>query len=97
MIKPAGRRPRQKHVELSNWFNQLSEENQLMVRRVLTEAVDSALFGLFAVIDGVRTIEDSSDKREVELYYVRGQVKKLINKPDDEDLHDCFNFLTQSE
>lgn len=75
----------------------MSEQNQEMVKKALTEAVDSALFGLFAAIDGVRTIEDLPTKGKFELYYVSGQERKLLNNPNDEDLHDKFNYLTQSD
>jgi hypothetical protein len=59
-------------------FNGLSEHDQEMLRKALTEAVDSALFGLFTVVDGVRTIEVSPYKSEFEFYYVKGKEKKLL-------------------
>ena len=92
--KPPGRRPRKKHVELSNWFNQLSEHEKLMASSVIEEAVDTALFGLFCVLDGVRTIEDSEEKTIFQLYGMKGGRNILINKEDEESLHDRFNALT---
>ena len=92
--KPPGRRPRKKLLEQSEWFNSLSEHDQHMLSQVLEEAVDAALFGLFCVLDGVRTIEESEEKTAFQLYAVKAGQKTLINCEDDEDLHDKYNALT---
>lgn len=94
--KPPGRKPRRKHVELSNWYNSLSEGDKNMVTRMMEEAVDSALFGLLCVVDGVRAIEDSDEKTNFQLYGIKGDEQTLINKEDDESLHDIYNSLTNT-
>ena len=65
-----------------------------MASSVIEEAVDTALFGLFCVLDGVRTIEDSEEKTIFQLYGMKGGRNILINKEDEESLHDRFNALT---
>lgn len=95
--KPPGRKPRNKHVELSNWYNNLSDENKQMVLRMMEEAVDSALFGLLCVIDGARTIEESVEKTIFQLRSIREGKQTLINNEDEESLHDLYNFLTNTQ
>jgi len=92
--KPPGRKPRKRHVELSNWFNSLSDEDRHMIRKMMEEAVDSAIFGFFGVIDGVRTIEESQEKTKFELYGVREGISTKINEDGNEFLHDIYNALT---
>jgi hypothetical protein len=92
--KPPGRRPRKKHVELSNWFNSLSDNDKRMVEKIMEEAVDLALFGALCVIDGVRTIEDTDEKTEFQLVGIKGNKSSLINNQKDMDLHDIYNDLT---
>ncbi len=95
--RPPGRKPRKKHVELSNWYNGLSEGDRNMVARMMEEAVDSSLFGLFCVIDGVRTIEESEEKTNFQLFGFKDDEQTLINNEDDESLHDIYNTLTNAQ
>lgn len=98
--KPSGRNPRRRHVEQSEWFNQLSSEDQDMVTAILKEAVDEALFGIFAVLDNVRAINDDNTDEEdgsFELYYVKDGSKVLLNKPDGMYLHDEYNAITNKD
>ena len=62
-----------------------------MVRRVVRESVDAGLFGLFCVLDGVRSIEEQDPKGEFKLYYVNGKKEVLLNDFDKEFLHDLYN------
>lgn len=94
MQKPQGRKPRQKNVELSEWYNNQSERDKDMIEKALYEAVDASLFGLFAVIDGVRTIEGSTSKGTFKLYFEKEDGKKLLNDEDNEFLHDIYNAIT---
>lgn len=92
--KPPGRKPRKRHVEMSNWFNSLSDDDRHMVSKMMEEAVDSAIFGFFGVIDGVRAIEDTEEKTKFELYGVRNGCRTKINEDNSEFLHDIYNALT---
>lgn len=96
---PPGRKPRRRHVEQSEWFNQLSQDNQRNVESVLREAVDEALFGLFAVFDGVRPIdEDFEEEGQFELVYINNGKKVLLNDPDNSmGLHDEYNAITNED
>jgi hypothetical protein len=93
MKKPPGRKPRKKDVELSEWYNKQSLSDEEMIKNALYEAVDASLFGIFAVIDGVRTIEDSQNKGVFKLYFDKDGEKKLINEENNEYLHDIYNSI----
>lgn len=97
-IKPLEKRTvRKKHVELSNWYNSLSDENKQMVLSMMEEAVDSALFGLLCVIDGIRTIEESEEKTTFQVLSIRDGEKTLVNNEDEESLHDLYNSLNSTQ
>ena len=93
--KPPGRRPPQKIKELSNWYHSMSMDDKEKLKEVVTEAIHSSLFGFLCVLDGVRAIEDSEIKGRLELYYSRDTQKALINKEDDEYLHDKYKIIIQ--
>jgi hypothetical protein len=94
MEEPPGRKPRKKDLELSEWYNKQSIRDKEMIKKALYEAVDSSLFGLFAVIDGVRTIEEAGHKGDFKLYFEKDAEKKLINERSKEYLHDIYNSIT---
>ncbi|MGZ5445471.1 MAG: hypothetical protein ACXW5U_23435 [Thermoanaerobaculia bacterium] len=61
---PAGRKPAPALLQLSGWYNALSESDKTNVRAMVLHGVHAALFGVFAVIDGVRAIEDTDEKSQ---------------------------------
>lgn len=71
----------------SDWYNGLSEAEVTHVNDVVATAVHAALFGLFAALDGARTIDDG--KGRFELTYVADQ-RNLLN-PQSINLHDLLN------
>lgn len=92
--KPPGRRPEPELVKLSEWYNGLNESDKGMVFRAIERAVDQSVFGFFAVLDGVRVIEDTSLKGMLELYYTNDSSKVLLNNEQDDYLHDIYKDLT---
>jgi hypothetical protein len=89
--KPPGRKPPENLVALSKWFSQLPDSDKDMVRKAITLAAHGATFGMLAVLDGVRQIEDSPLKGRLELHYIKGDQRTLLNEPSAEALHDLFN------
>ena len=61
--------------------------------QVAREAAEAALFGVFCVLDGVRVIEDTWDKGDLELHFIKNGNRTLINDPKQEPLHDQFQRL----
>jgi hypothetical protein len=88
LTQPPGRRPRQDIADLGAWFNELSERDQHRVREVVRLAVDQAVFGMLAVLDGSRSIGAGagSSLREGELDITA-----------DHDLHDIFRSRVDQE
>lgn len=84
---PPGRRPAQSLVELSQWFNALSEKDSEMVIRALSEVADATLFGVLAVLDGARTIEGQGEKSVFHLS-ARKEGAESVICPGQYDLHD---------
>ncbi|WP_020481193.1 hypothetical protein [Methylomonas sp. MK1] len=90
LTKPAGRKPDRKLVELSTWFNELSYSDKEMLEKVIKYVADISVFSFFSVLDGVAVIENEQDKGDLELYYVKGSERFLLNEPSN-PLHDIFN------
>jgi len=89
---PPGRRPRRDLVELSSWYNGLSDADKSQVRGVVRRAVDQAIFGMLAVLDGVRVIDD----RHTDLYLRTGD-GTLLNDPSENELHALFQITVDHE
>src|SRR5262245_4761972 len=88
--QPPGRRPKQELVEVSNWYRSRSEEGKAFLRRIMTMTADDAVFGVLAVLDGVRTIEDDPDKGAFRLIFKKGDQEWDLIDPTWEFLHDLL-------
>jgi len=87
LVAPAGRQPDAEVIALSKWYSGLAKEDQEMVLKALAEASHAAVFGLFAVLDGVKRIDPAEPPGEFELWYNgKGRRARL-----DGDLHDSLN------
>jgi hypothetical protein len=62
-----------------------------MLRGLIKEGIDDALFGLFCIIDGVRAVEDAPDKGRYELHYVKNGQSTSLNPGNSPLLHDLYN------
>ncbi len=93
MQKPPGRSPSLQMQELSEWFNQLSEFDRDKVKAVIELTSRQSIFGMLAVIDGVRQVDCSDNKGILELRYLNDGHSQLLNDPKAESLHDIFNQL----
>lgn len=51
--RPAGRRPSPLSVARHEWFRDLSSEDQSRIMAIVRESVDSAIFGVLVVLDGL--------------------------------------------
>src|SRR5215813_8587767 len=83
---PLGRRPAPELLALSRWYLGLAANDRDMVRRALNEASHAAVFGLFAVLDGVRRVSDDHSG-ELKLWYEGPEGRTLLSG----DLHDLLN------
>jgi len=85
---PPGRRVSEAERALSQWYKQLSPKDAENLRSVLAQVSHQAVFGVLAVIDGVRTVDDGVG--HFELAYV-AKVRNVLNDPELPPLHDLLN------
>jgi len=88
--RPPGRRPDPALVELSKWYNALSESDQRRVVEIAKISSHGAVFGFLTILDGLRAIEDGPDKGMLELRYRKGEQSVILNSPDEPPLHDLL-------
>jgi hypothetical protein len=89
MLKdPPGRRVQSRQRKQSDWYNGLSAEGADHVNGAIAEAAHAALFGILAVIDGARKIDNEGGR--FELIYVENQ-PVVLNDRDSIGLHDLLN------
>jgi hypothetical protein len=87
--RPPGRRPSEDLAMRSEWYNSLSNEKKRILSSIVLGTVDRAVFGVLCVLDGVRAIENGSEKGILELRYVKnGSV--VLNPVEGEMLHDFW-------
>jgi hypothetical protein len=96
LSRPPGRKPGKELLALSAWFNQLTEPDREMLIRCLRNAAEMAVFEFLCVLDGVAAIEDSPEKGDLELYFVKSRDRLRLNDPKQEELHNIFNSLRQN-
>jgi hypothetical protein len=94
--RPPGRRPTERDVVLSNWYHNLPEDDQRMLKAAITEAAELAVFSFLTILDGVSTIENGPDKGNLYLIYDKESQEILLNDPSREYLHDAFNYRCQT-
>lgn len=88
---PPGRQPAETLIALSQWYNNLEKENKENIIQVIKEAVGMTIFSFLCTLDGVRAIENSTEKGRLNLYYEKGEERILLNNPQEEYLHDIFS------
>jgi hypothetical protein len=86
---PPGRSPRPDLIFLSAWFNALDEHSAEQVREVIRLSVDQSVFGLLAVLDGVRAVD--TDGADLTLLSDGAPLNA------EGDLHDQFRGLVDQE
>jgi hypothetical protein len=89
--KPPGKKPSEELVGLSEWVGGLSLDNKKKFEAAIALTARQAVIGLLSVIDGVRQIENTSNKGVLELRFRKGDEDVLLNSPEEEFLHDLFN------
>lgn len=87
---PPGKKPDNKIVELSQWFNSANANDQSLILKLIRESVEMSIFGFLCVLDGVRAIENSEEKGVLKLFYEDGSQSVLLNDPNNDYLHDLL-------
>jgi hypothetical protein len=74
-------------LALSKWFTGLSPDDRDMARRAFTEVSHSAVFRLFAVLDGVKRVDSEQPPGELQLWYEDDQSRIMLSGA----LHDVLD------
>jgi hypothetical protein len=86
--KPPGRQVSPRERAQSEWYKGLSNAETEHLHGVVVAAVHEAIFGLLAVLDGARKLDDSGGR--LELVYVAEQ-RIVLNDPETMALHEILN------
>jgi hypothetical protein len=102
---PSGREPTEEKKELHHWFIQLDSQGQIFVRKIVQEAIDSALFSALVILDGAAggyPVEGSLSDFALYLQTYRDEEGENNDSPmfrvklnpwqATEDLHDIFRW-----
>jgi len=88
---PPGRRPWERLVRVSEWRSRMTDDEKKLLDEVIKESTRGALFGLFAMIDGVRKADN--DIRRFVIYAQDEEGRRVpINDDGKVDFHDYFAF-----
>lgn len=83
---PSGRKPDEKILQLSEWLNSLSDTDKANVTKLVEESVIECLFGVCAVLDGVRVVDKDTDRFEISQINYEGKKEPLLGEIDYHDL-----------
>jgi len=87
---PTGRRPPPESVALARWYAALSAEDRARVAQVVRLGAHGAVFGLLAVLDGVRRLDPADGRFEL-THVAPDGARTLLNPPRGQEmLHDLF-------
>lgn len=87
--RPPGRSPPPDLMLESNWFKALDENGRAVVEDIIRRSIENAIFDLFCILDGVEAIEDTQDKGDFELRFVKNGKVEVIS-PSGDFLHELF-------
>src|SRR5688500_2507802 len=94
---PLGRHPAPQDLLNSQWFHSLNSDEKNRLKAIVSESIDSAIFGFLCVLDGVRAIEEPGQKGTLTLGYQKSGKQFILNDIHDEYLHDIYKSKIQSE
>jgi hypothetical protein len=87
--RPHGLRPRPELVQLSSWYHALGDADKEFARQLIRHSADAAIFGVLAMVDGVRVFDDA--KSDVVIRVGGVEVTR------DGDLHEIFRALVDED
>jgi len=90
LLIPSGRKPPANITEVAHWFSTLNNEERNHIHKIVAMSVHAGVFGMLAVLDGVRSIQDNEERGQLLLTISDGTETQLINDPSEEMLHDIY-------
>ncbi len=89
---PPGRSPAPKLQAASQWYRALPPGDRESVRYAVHDAAHGAVFGMMAVLDGVRAVDRAPHGRLVLTWRAADGSETLLN-PEGTELHDILQGL----
>ena len=93
ILDPPGRKPDRSNDDIAVWLRSLQPAEQQLALRFAQLTGESVLFGVLCVLDGVRSIRESSSHGELQLAWNGDGETKVLNRADGEMLHDILSNL----
>jgi hypothetical protein len=87
---PPGRKPDPMLVQLSQWFNERSSEEQTLIEKLLARATDQAAYNFLLALDDLVAISDQEPRPRLELFAVDEVSRQRLNDPNGEELSSLF-------
>jgi hypothetical protein len=94
---PPGDAPEERYKGLSEWYNLLADKDREMLREIVKETAEQAVFNFLTVLDGVSAVENSPLKGDLLLYFVKDGNSALLNDPNGEELHNLFTEIVSCQ
>jgi hypothetical protein len=84
-------------LRAADWVKSLAPPDRVHLLRAMKLAAEDAIFGMLCVLDGVRVVENSSDKSQFALLAIRNLEIDVITDVRGELLHDIFRGMVDSD
>jgi hypothetical protein len=88
--------PAERGRPLFEWYKRLDESDLSFVQEIIRETAEQAVFSFLTMLDGMSIIENDVSKGRLELYYLKGNDRILLNDPAEEELHNVFNQVLRT-
>ncbi|NEN75479.1 hypothetical protein F9B74_03950 [Pelistega sp. NLN82] len=88
---PPGRRPAEELKSLSHYFNSKSEDEKIILKKMIKLAVESTIFDILCILDQVCTFDDDIENIKILAMNKAGE-EILVNDDNKQYLHDLFNI-----
>ena len=95
LLKPAGRSPSSKLVQLSHWYNSQDQSAKLMIQACMLDAAQLAVYCFLGLLDGTSPIENGAIKGTLDLIHQNNGDSILLNDPKSPPLQDLYNYCCQ--
>lgn len=93
LIAPVGRKPSDKLLKMSNFYNAMDSASKKIIDEIVHEAIDTGIFGFLCLIDGVRSVNMNGEQNHLKLTFINDNTGEeiILNNPKEDFLHDIYN------
>ena len=77
-------------ASIRTWYQGMEPQQRQLLVELVRDTAEQATYNLLLVLDGLLTIEPPGEKGALELYFVKGRERVLLNPSDGEQLTSLF-------